>query len=410
MNHRTLTLLSLSTALFVSCNSSSVIPNPGTTPPEGDTIKITGKLLAPDSTTPISNALVYVPDSTIATIKTQALACGTPPNANWAATCTGPDGSFSFQAETSLNSIKLVFKKGSFETETSINIQNGQANVGNVKLQNDPTKGAPKMAVVTGSYDQIQNVLAKLGFGEVQNGGLKLGTEKFDLYDGDDSLETSDPSIQALFEDGSDAGTEADIFNYDIVFFNCGTEELLTPQDTALLREYVQKGGKIYASDLAYDYVEQSFPEYIDFYGSDHIEETAPEEIGMAQVGNSDITSEATVDAGLKAWLQSVTCRNGNCVNPDGKVHIEGFAGGWAIINQAHTAKKADVKVWATGNVTWMDTSGDEVVNMSAVKPLTVTFPFGTGKVLYTSYHSEPGVEAGLIAQERILQYLVFEL
>ncbi|GEM49249.1 hypothetical protein [Deinococcus cellulosilyticus] len=411
MNHRALSLIPITAALFISCNPTTPPANPGPVPPTGEkAIKIAGKLLAPDGTTPIANALVYVPDSSIATIKAQALACGTPPNATWAATCTGPDGSFSFEAETQNSTFKVVFKKGSFEAESQVNAQNGQANVGNVKLNNDPTKGAPKMAVVTGSYDRIQNILAKLGYGQLANGELKLGTEQFDLFDGDDSLETSDPSVEALFTDGNDAGTQADIFNYDIVFFNCGTQELLTPQDAALLRQYVQGGGKIYASDLAYDYVEQAFPEHVDFFGSDGTAETVAEEIGMAEVGNEDIETQATVDGNLKAWLQTVTCRTGNCVSPDGTVHIEGFAGSWAVINQPHPAKKTEVKVWSSGNVNWTDNRGDEVVKGSGVKPLSVTFPFGNGKVLYTSYHSEPGTEAGLTPQERILQYLVFEL
>jgi hypothetical protein len=39
--------------------------------------------------------------------------------------------------------------------------------------------------------------------------------------------------------------------------------------------------------------------------------------------------------------------------------------------------------------------------------PHTVGFSFGAGKVLYTSFHQEPGIN---FDQERILQLLMFEL
>ena len=39
--------------------------------------------------------------------------------------------------------------------------------------------------------------------------------------------------------------------------------------------------------------------------------------------------------------------------------------------------------------------------------PLTVGFSAGQGRVLYTSFHQEPGVDS---ATERLLQLLMFEL
>jgi hypothetical protein len=39
--------------------------------------------------------------------------------------------------------------------------------------------------------------------------------------------------------------------------------------------------------------------------------------------------------------------------------------------------------------------------------PLTVGFSVGQGRVLYTTFHQEPGIES---ATERLLRFLMFEL
>lgn len=383
-----------------------------TVPPVGTTTPATinGKVVAPDGATPIANALVYVENSvgTATVAGTQKVAapvttsCGTVPDASWAYTCSGNDGSFTLKAQIPANA-KLTAVKGTFKIETPLAApQGGVISQGNVAfvINNAGGTTAPKIAVVTGSYDSIEDILAKLGFGEIVGGKLKLGTEKFKLYGAlGAGYETSDK----LFAD-ADGDGKPDIFKYTIVFWNCGTDEAvpLTAANKEILRQYVQGGGKLYASDLAYDIVEQVFPAYIDFYGSDAVAASTAEIIDEAQVGISGITVNATVDPALQAWLRSVTCAGGPCVQADGSVKIEGFLSGWAVINSAHTGSTG-VKTWASGAVSF-DTS------VGVVKPLTMSFPVGSGRVTYTSYHNEAQVGAELEPQQRILQYLVFEL
>ncbi len=370
-------------------------------------IVVSGKVLAPDGTTPIANALVYVENSTQATANSKValaaasavpLACGAPPNAQWAATCSGIDGVFSFSVNSGS---KLVVVKGAFRLERTLPAASaGIITLGAVTLAATGT-GAPKMAVVTGAFDRIEDILAKLGFGELEAGQLKRGTEKFDLYDGNNPSATN--TVAKLFVDANNDG-KADIFGYQIVFFNCGLDELsvLTPSNIATLRQYVESGGRIYASDLAYDLIEQVFPQYVDFLGSDTTAAISPEASGAAEEGTSGITVNATVDPQLLAWLRNQSCIGGSCVNADGTVKIEGFLDGWAVINGAH-AGVTNVKTWASGAVTYTGAS-------NVVKPLTVSFGVGTGRVTYTSYHNEAAVGAELEPQQRILQYLVFEL
>lgn len=405
--------LALAVSLLSACggdDDGTTTPPTASPPPpaQAATVTITGKLTAPDATTPIANALVYVKDSSTPQAATSAgplaaaLACGTPPTASWASACTGADGSFTIAANVPA-SPTLVAVKGAFTQEKTLTIGgNGPVNVGTVALT---AASAAKFAVVTGSYDRIQDVLAKLGYGQVQDGVLVNGSESFVQYDGDGSLPDTYAAVDKLFVDG-DADGKADIFKYSVVFFNCGLDEALldTPQNIATLRAYVEGGGRIYASDQAYDIVEQVFPAYVDFLGADGVAADQPESPGAAEEGEGGITVNATVDASLAAWLQGVTCADGPCV-ANGTAHVEGFLSGWAVMAGLHPAQAANVKTWVTGPVTF---NGQAT---PVDKPLTVSFPAGQGRVTYTSYHTEPGNgTGGFLPQERILQFLVFEL
>lgn len=166
------------------------------------------------------------------------------------------------------------------------------------------------------------------------------------------------------------------------------------------MRQYVEGGGKLYVTDRAYDFVEQVFPEYIDFVGSANMGAIVPEDINAAEIGQAGIEPNADVtDMLLADWLGLVTCGGSPCLNNDGTVPLTGFLPGWAVMEGAH-ADGPGAKFWV-----------EAIVEGLTSRPLTVSFNVGLGAVLYTSYHTEDEQpHAGFRSQERILQYLVFEL
>ncbi len=402
-----------------AADTTGVAPVPLTTG-----VTLTGKFFAPDGTTPIANALVYAigQAATLNAVKLKqvsgnnllaTLSCGEAPAEALAATCTNPNGSFELKVPSATTGT-LVVLKGAFKVEKPVSIASGQttSSMGDISI---PTSGinAIKMAVVTGAYDSIEDVLAKLGFGQLVGGKLKLGTEKFTLYNGEPSSTllagSNSLDVNALFNDGDKNG-KADIYDYSIVFFNCGLDDQLItsdPDKVATLKAYVETGGRIYASDWAYNLVEQAFPGFIDFLGSDSTLASEPEFDSVAKLGMADITSNAEVDGLLKSWLQAVTCQDGPCVQADGTVHIEGFADGWVVMNGAHAG--ATVKTWASGAVTYEGFDNPQNAT-TANKPLTMSFQAGLGRVTFTSYHNEASIGDAMLPQQRILQYLVFEL
>lgn len=276
---------------------------------------------------------------------------------------------------------------------------------------------AADMAVVTGSFDEIENVLAKLGFGTVDEVGL-LDEDKpydFDLIDGVfDSTE-----LEELL-------SSVDNMNaYDIIFFNCGNnfeDDLLSDANVlANIQEYVDGGGKLYVTDWSYDFVEQSFPSFMDFLNGGSTA-TLAETKGDAEEGTSGISSDATVnDVFMAEWLDGVTVNTGSidvecsalasvddingtigARNDDGTVTIADFLAAWAVMSDPHTGESPTI--WISGPIEFSGGS-----DMDA--PLTVTKDQGLGRILYSSYHTAHSCPTiGFWPQERILQYLVFKL
>ncbi|SMF54383.1 hypothetical protein SAMN02745866_03448 [Alteromonadaceae bacterium Bs31] len=330
------------------------------------------------------------------------------------ASCTDDLGNF-ILPEVEAGFYELEVVRGAFKTSFTVDASDKEGPVSTqpIALSKDgPT--AAKMAIVTGHFDRMENVLAKTGFGEMDNDGeLILGTELFDIYRGIDTTDTSYPDFSKLLETNTVTG-QAFVFDYDIVFLNCGVETdsgffpgSLAADDEALratLREYVQQGGRLYATDWSYDYIEQAFPEYLDFYG-DHSDPNSAEQLEVASVGAGDQTVYASItDPNLIAFLSNATCETraeNKCLETDGSLYIEGFLPSWAIIDDAHE-NAVGVNFYARADVL---TDEDEQLN----RPLTASFPFGSGQVFYSSYHTEDIGSQGFLPQERVMQYLIFE-
>ena len=277
--------------------------------------------------------------------------------------------------------------------------------LGNVQLPKEAAEGAPRIAVVTGAFDRMEVILAKLGLATIDAGEIDYATAAFTMFDGNQFGEFDD--VTDLFAINP-ATNMPRIAEFDIVFVNCGADTMLFESDEnlATLRTYVQNGGVLYATDWAYDFVEQSIPEYLRFAGESDANPAQPHGLGEAQIGLSDITISATVrDPLLAAWLDGVTC-NGDeaCRGGNGSLHIEGFLGGWAVMEGAHSALASVVSAHVSGIVPDVGPPDQE-------RPLSVAFPFGEGQVIYSSYHTvhEGESSTSFYPQERVLQYLVFE-
>lgn len=172
---------------------------------------LSGRFLAPNGTTPVAGAYVYVASGNCW--------AGTDQNGDFLAKGV-PSGATQVHAE------KGVFQAASSGTP-------GQA----LSLKLDAA--TVKLGYVEGTYDTIETVLQRLGFNPTPIPVEELGT--------------------------------TDLSSYAAVFLNCGVAEDYA-DDTAVqgkLRAYVQNGGTLYASDWAETYVRTAFPGHITFVSPD---------------------------------------------------------------------------------------------------------------------------------------------
>ncbi|MEW5847768.1 MAG: carboxypeptidase-like regulatory domain-containing protein [Myxococcota bacterium] len=322
--------------------------------PKGD---ITGRICAPNGTTWLANARVWVDLTAGGTSETQ----------------TDPEGRFTLTAiPVGLYTVHVA--AGSFTTEIpDVRVREDLVTeVGDAPETCVPVVD-PKVAVVSGRYDDIGSVLVRLGLDEI------------DTYNG---------------ENGNFASTLLGDYSlmqqYDVIFFNCGIDEsfLMNPgmRATAVanLQQYVQSGKSVYASDWAYDLVEAAWPTYVDFLDYDG-------EMNSAELGDADVVTADVVDAALGTALGHT------------QVEIKFNLAEWAVISQV----SGDTTVYIRGSA-WVCTAPDPYygcVEFAQVDNVPFTVGFhpgaGAGKVIYTSFHQEQQTTQDM---DDILDMLVFEL
>jgi hypothetical protein len=233
------------------------------------------------------------------------------------------------------------------------------------------------IAIVTGNNDDVRVILDSIG----------VDPNSITTYRGHQGFGVDSTAWGAEL-----LGDYAVLSQYDIVFINCGANGIddypllgLRPDvvENATfvdnLRQFVAEGGSVYMSDEAYDLVERAWPEFVDFYGDD----TA---IDDAQIGTQqfDAVPVDIVDANLAAAMGVSQF----------DIHFNYTL--WAIIENV----AATTTIYTRGDT---PTSEGVLPDM----PLTVGFESGQGRVIYTSFHQEPGVDS---ATARLLQLLMFEL
>ncbi len=323
-----------------SCGSGGGGGGGGGGPP-GD---LAGRVCAPDGETWLSHATVWL-DADGARYETE----------------TDADGRWQL-SEVPSGTWTLHIEKGSFSTTVEVTVQED----GLVTLPEEECAiGQDDMliAVVDGAYDDVYSVLINVGV----DAGI------IDTYD--------------YGWAGTLLGNYDLLASYDIVLINCGAEEydyLSSTIYASNLKQYVQSGGSVYASDWAYDVVEEMFSSHIDFYDDDLVNDAA-------QMG-------ATMSA-VYADISDLSLAQAMGQN---SIEIHYALPAWAIMESVSSS----VRVYLRADADVSDLYGFAIDTLYDV-PHTVGFSYGEGKVIYTSFHQEPGLN---VDAERLLQLLVFEL
>lgn len=365
-------------------------------------VKVSGKVVAPNGKMPVSGALVYAQGSMPKPIP-QSVYCDKcvelpkiTPN-----TTSGPDGTFSLSLPYKGKWV-LVVQKGAFRRARQITVPEGGLVVP-VGLTTLPGKTdaanndfIPKMAVIDGAWDDIERSLAKLGLGRVDTkGALIKDSESFafhrckliSLIPFKQECKPVAPS--KLLTDYSE------LAKYNILFVPCDSDWLdgyfTYKKVKENLLKWIKAGGRLYVTDYQYDLLHLILPNYIKWVGQSST-------LGSAELHNSYTAPAIVQEKDLKAWLAAQGITNFK-------------------LQDSYTVIKSVTKLPAPGP----DEKPHDVLPKAwilvqtpknGIKPATVSYPYGCGRILFSTYHTEGKKSTGatLLPQERALLYIILEV
>lgn len=317
-------------------------------------------------------------------------------------TFSAPDGYFRLE-NLPVGDWTLVVQKGQFRRVRPFRITHHLEEVSiptdytTLPNVHDPANGdtIPRIAVALGAYDRMEDILAKIRLADLDpSNRAVLSTAAFDYYNNGSGYGI--PGFEDLLMDPDRMA------QYQIIFVPCSdsTNDDLLSNETVRenIRNWVANGGKWYVADWSYEWVTFVFPRAIEMFGDG------------GRPGDADVTPAydgpgRVVDTDMADWLRAMD------IDPDNMTFQEIYDNICSIGTIRATdedGNPVDVtpKIWAQGRQLENSCgSGDY--------PFTVTFPYGCGRVLYTSYHTVGrmgGTHPDLMPQERILLYLIMEI
>lgn len=371
----------------------------GVNPPTPDAT-LTGFVYAPNLEIPISGALVYLTDTDPEPV----------PDGVYCAECvelpcdahyvlTQPNGSFALPAVSGAGQ-KLVVQKGQFLHVTELDVVPGNNAIPAVDSslpgEWNPAAGhwIPRIAVFPTFNDSIDNLLAKIGLGQVDASGTLIpGTEQFDVLD--------------PYADGDMLDSLAAMQQYHIIFIPCMSQGGLGDVSGIRelnIRDWTEAGGKWYVTDWANEYLYEPFPTYQDFHGGDF----------DPDLGYYDSNAQI-VDPDLLAWLQALPAQLKNIGN--GYPTLGALPGvtlldNWSGLDAIHDifVENMDGEQVNVGHHTWVEGPCEACTDSFTTRPMTVSGQYGCGRMMFSTYHTTEGAHLGLTPQELVLLYIILEI
>ncbi len=280
------------------------------------TTSLSGKVYDPSGTVPLYNAIVYIPNAELAPFAEGITCdkCGTTPSGSPIATAlTDPKGDFTLKNVPVGVDVPIVVQIGRWRRKVTIpaatvhQCADAKLGGGTTRLPRNKAEGdIPKIAISTGGADSLECFVRKLGIEtEMTNPG---GGGRVHIYQGKNAeggttenldgsrIDANTPFGNTLWDDAAKLKT------YDIVVLACeGSENPTTksPQARANLKDYLDKGGRLFASHYQYEWFKR---------GATPLPSTATWAGDSAADTSSDVRIDTTFAKGvaLSDWLDQV--------------------------------------------------------------------------------------------------------
>ena len=255
----------------------------------------------------------------------------------------------------------------------------------------------PLIAVATGSVDQVECVLRKVGLDDTEFTDPG-GTGRVNLYSGSFSpgarIDTATPSENVLM------GNSATLNQYDVLMLPCeGGQYIRTAPQLANLISYANAGGRVYSSHYGYVWM----------YNNPPFDGVVNWDVNQTALADGLATVDTTFSDGqtLSQWLQLI----GASTTP-GQIAID-------TIKHDLNGVIAPTQSWMTLNQT-LNSDTSPVMQFTFNTPIAA--PNQCGRVLFNEYHVEnTGAAANkafpsecsagaMTPQEKLLEYSLFGL
>jgi hypothetical protein len=276
-------------------------------------------------------------------------------------TSTDGDGFFTLE-DVPMGTHTVYVEKGSFSTQFEVLVDEPGA----VELADEECLDATdvEIAVITGAYDSIGDILDELGMEYTRYNGL-----------------SGQVYIQLLTD-------LSEMEQYDIIFLNCGISDgWINSQGGVIgsnIKSYVEGGGSIYSSDWAFYFFEKGFPDAADFYGEDS-------RVDSARVGAMGNIMAEVLDANMQLVLGSNVA------------DLYYDLGSWAV---AEGVDSSTTEVLLRGTANYEDYLSWDFGSVPN-SPLAIRFEKGGGTAIYTSFHNE---RQATVDMTRLLEEIILSL
>jgi hypothetical protein len=370
----------------------------------GGTTSISGTVYAPNGTDPLPNVLVFIPNAALS-VMTPGVTCpvpgAVPDGAPLVGTTTAPDGTFHLDNVPVGTSIPLVIQSGRWRRQLTVPTTTACTDTAfSTRMPTNQSEGdIPQFAIATGSADEVECVLRKVGVADAEFTN-PLSTGRIHLY-GDVSarggaiIDANTPLQSTLMSN------LAALQKYDVLMLPCEGGQYIQPaSELSNLVQYANIGGRVYASHFSYVWMYNN-PPFNTVANWAVNQATLPD--GLATVNASFSGASA-----LSAWLQTVGASTtpGQIILNTNKHDLNGVV--------------APTQAWITLNDA---AAGNPVMQLTFNTPVGATNQ--CGRVLFNEYHVEtrptgttpynkifPTECTGgpLTAQEKLLEYSLFDL
>lgn len=378
---------------------------------------------------PIPNALIYVPNTALASLDGDGgVTCdqctdgvsGTPITS----TTSGTNGAFRLTNVPCGVNVPVVIQLGKWRRVVTVPspscCQNTELTLEQTRLPRKqaefhPSDNLPRIAVVTGSVDTIECVLPKIGIARDQF-SLPSGNGRVKFYKDNGSNFTggSNTTAATLFDSLNE------MRKYDMIILDCvGSEQIKSATRRANMESFANAGGRIFASHYAYVWLYgratdpngNAIPSNISFTG------TANWQANQSSPPNQDARIDTSFPKGqtFADWIQLVNAQASSSTPADPRIRIN-------VVRRDMNSVVAPSQRWVHG-------ASSNNTNATLGIPFQYTFNTPTaaapqnqcGRVLFSDFHVIDASAANatwpdycsvsaMTPQEKVFEYLIFDL